>query len=80
MWLLCNAVHYISDKALYFVSHEHQVQVTLFDWSYMQKYMHFYWDSQPLSIIIIESVDDSDSLFKNKPAQRSPNEPKEPKI
>ena len=37
-------------------------------------------DSQLLSIVIIEWVNDSDSQSENKPAQRSPNEPKEMKI
>ena len=36
--------------------------------------------SQPLSIGTVELVDDSDSQFENKPARRSPNEPKETKI
>ena len=36
MWLLCNRVHYISDKALQFLSRGHQVQVTLFAWSYAE--------------------------------------------
>ena len=36
-------------------------------------------DSQALSIIIIEWVDDSDSQSENKPVQRSHNEPKEMK-
>ena len=37
-------------------------------------------DSQLLSIVILEWVDNSDSQSKNKPAQRSPNEPEETKI
>ena len=38
----------------------------------MQKYIYiFYVHSQPLSIAIIEWVDDSNSQSKNKPAQRS---------
>ena len=36
MWLLCNRVHYISDKALKFVPCGQKVQVTLFAWSYAE--------------------------------------------
>ena len=42
--------------------------------------MYFYVDSQLLSIVIIEWVDNSDSQSDNKPVQRSPNEPEETKI
>ena len=47
---------------------------------YAEKYISFYVDSQPLSIVIIEWVDDSNSQSENKPVWRSPNEPKEMKI
>ena len=33
--------------------------------------------SQPLSIGTVELVDDSDSQSENKPARRSPNEPRD---
>ena len=36
--------------------------------------------SQPLSVAIIEWVDDIDSQSENKPARRSPNKPKGTKI
>ena len=35
-------------------SQGHQVRVTLSAWSYMQKDVYFYVNSQPLSIVIIE--------------------------
>jgi len=48
----------------------HQVQVTLFAWSYVEIYI-FYVHSQPLSIAIIEWVNDSDNQFENKPCGKS---------
>ena len=45
-----------------------------------QKCIYFYVDSQPLSIVKIEWIDNSDSQSENKPVQRSPNEHKEMKI
>ena len=42
-----------------------------------QKYIYFYVHSQPLNIGTVELVDDSDSQSENKPAQRSPNEPRD---
>ena len=58
------------------MSRGHQVQVTLFAWSYAEIYI-FYVHSQPLSIGTFELVDDSDSQSENKPARRSPNEPRD---
>ena len=45
-----------------------------------QRYIYFYVDSQPLSIVIIEWVDDSDSQSENEPVQRSTNKPEKTKI
>jgi len=41
-----------------------------------QKCTYFYVHSQPLSIGTVELVDDSNSQSENKPARRSPNEPR----
>ena len=47
----------------------HQVQVTLFAWSYAKKKKN-YVHSQPLSIGTVELVDNSDSQSENKPERR----------
>ena len=74
-----------------FVSRGHQVQVTLFAWTYTKKNYFFYADSQPVSIVIAEWsqlvsiviaewIDDRNGQSKNKPSAKKPELAKEMKI